>query len=117
MAPVECEAFMDAIVYTMMIDKVVDPNEMEKVEAFADQLPWVPAGGAAPHVRSAMLRALEYGNFQTQAEPYLMGLAMAFRTPEAKSYTRKACLKIIAADGEETRTETALKDILNRVFR
>lgn len=27
----ECEAFIDAVVYTMMVDKVIDPNEMEKV--------------------------------------------------------------------------------------
>ena len=117
MAQDECEAFMDAIVYTMMIDKVVDPDEMEKVEALADQLPWVPPGGAAAHVRTAMSRALEYGHFQTQAEPYLMGLAAGFRSAEARVYTRKACLKVIAADGEESRTEAALGEILNRVFR
>ena len=35
----ECEAFIDAVVYTMMADKVIDPNEMEKVEAFAEKLP------------------------------------------------------------------------------
>ena len=32
----ECEAFVDAVVYTMLADKVIDPDEMEAVEEFAE---------------------------------------------------------------------------------
>ena len=41
----DSEALIDAVVYTMMVDKVIDPDEMEKVEDFI-LLEGTPYGGA-----------------------------------------------------------------------
>tara|TARA_B100000959_G_scaffold138664_1_gene145728 strand:- start:229 stop:627 length:399 start_codon:yes stop_codon:yes gene_type:complete len=117
MEQVECEAFIDAVVYTMMVDKVIDPNEMEKVEGFADKLPWQGEHGVHDHVRQSITRALKNKNFITQAEPYLQECSARMKNPEARAYTRKACLKVVKADGEQTRTELALVGIADKVFQ
>jgi len=35
----ECEAFIDAVVYSMMIDRMIDENEVAKIKNEANQLP------------------------------------------------------------------------------
>ena len=116
MSPGQCEAFVDAIVYAMMADKVVDPDEMKKVEDLADKLPWSGPGSAAGYIRTAMVRATENQNFVHDAEPYLYQISVSLGSQEVREYTRKACLKVVAADGEETRTEAALVELINRAF-
>ena len=117
MEQVECEAFIDAVVYTMMVDKVIDPDEMNKVEELADKLPWQGGHGVHDYVRQSITRALKNKNFITQAEPYLQECSARLKNPEACAYTRKACNKIVDADGEQTRTELGLMEIANRVFQ
>jgi hypothetical protein len=116
MEQVECEAFIDAVVYTMMVDKVVDPDEMEKVEEFADKLPWQGEHGVHDYVRQSIIRAVENKNYITQAEPYLISCAGNIKSTDAREFTRKACIKIVNADGEQTRTEQGLMEIANKVF-
>ena len=112
----DSEALIDAVVYTMMVDKVIDPDEMEKVEDLSDKLHWKGEGSVEDYVRQSITRALENKNFNTQAEPYLQACAERMNNPEARKYTRKACLKMVNADGEQTRTESALTKIIDKVF-
>lgn len=112
----DSEALIDAVVYTMMVDKVIDPDEMEKVEDLSDKLYWKGEGSVEDYVRQSITRALENKNFITQAEPYLQECAARMKNPEAREYTRKACLKMVNADGEQTRTELALTEIIDKVF-
>ena len=112
----DSEALIDAVVYTMMVDKVIDPDEMEKVEDLSDKLYWKGEGSVEDYVRKSITRALENKNFNTQAEPYLQECAERLNNPEARKYTRKACLKMVNADVEQTRTESALTEIVVMVF-
>ena len=112
----DSEALIDAVVYTMMVDKVIDPDEMVKVEDLSDKLYWKGEGSVEDYVRKSITRALENKNFNTQAEPYLQECAERLNNPEARKYTRKACLKMVNADGEQTRTESALTEIVVMVF-
>jgi len=112
----ECEAFVDAVVYTMLADKVIDPDEMEAVEEFAEKLPWKSFDSVHNHVRNSLGRAAKNQNFMKQAEPYLAGIAARLKTSESRRYTRDACLKIVKADGEQSRTELALVELANRAF-
>ena len=112
----ECEAFVDAIVYTMLADKVIDPDEMEAVEKYAEKLPWKSPDSVHNHVRNSLGRAAKNQNFMKQAEPYLAGIAVRLKTSESRKYTRDACLIIVKADGEQSRTELALIELANRAF-
>ena len=62
----ECEAFVDAVVYTMLADKVIDPDEMEAVEEFAEKLPWKSFDSVHNHVRNSLGRAAKNQNFMKQ---------------------------------------------------
>ena len=112
----DSEALIDAVVYTMVVDKVIDPDEMEKVEDLSDKLHWKGEESVEDYVRQSITRALENKNFNTQAEPYLQACAERMNNPEVRKYTRKACLKMVNADGEQTRTESALTKIVDKVF-
>ena len=112
----ECEAFIDAVVYTMMVDKVIDPNEIEKVEAFAEKLPWQSPDSVHTYVRESIGRAVQNQNFMKQAGPYMAGIAARVQTPKAREYTRNACLEIVKADGKQSRTELALVELVNHAF-
>ena len=113
----DSEALIDTVVYTMMVDKVIDPDEMEKVEDLSGKLYWKGQGSVEDYVRQSITRALKNKNFITQAEPYLQECAARMKNPEARAYTRKACLKMVNADGEQTRTELALVEIVDKVFQ
>ncbi len=112
----DSEARIVAVVYTIMVVNVIDPDEMEKVEELSDKIYWKGEGSVEDYVRQSITRALENKNFNTQAEPYLQECAERMNNPEARKYTRKACLKMVNADGEQTRTESALTEIVDKVF-
>jgi len=117
MEQVESEALIDAVVYTMMVDKVIDPDEMENVEDLSDKLYWKGEGKIEEYVRQSITRALKNKNFMRQAEPYLQECSARLKNTEARAYTRKACLKMVKADGEQTRTELALVEIVDKVLQ
>ena len=64
----DSEALIDAVVYTMMVDKVIDPDEMEKVEDLSDKLYWKGEGSVEDYVRQSITRALENKNFNTRVK-------------------------------------------------
>ena len=117
MEQVECEAFIDAVVFAMMADKVVDPNEMKQVEEYAEKLPWQSAASVDNYVRQSLGKAAEIRNFTTQAEPYLQEIRGRLESRAARKYTRDACLVVAMADGETTRTEAWLNSVVKKVFR
>ncbi len=55
----ECEAFVDAIVYCMMVDRRIEPEEMELVEGKAELLPWKSTQPVAGFVRVSMAGAVQ----------------------------------------------------------
>ena len=112
----ECEAFIDAVVFAMMADRVVDPDEMEQVESYAAKLPWQSEASVDDYVRQSLAAAAQCRNFATQAEPYLRTIVNRMRSSEVRAYTRDACLSVTAADGETTRTEKALEELVKQVF-
>ena len=88
----------------------------KKVKGWSDKLYCKGEGKVEDYVPQSITRALENKNFNTQAESYFQACAVRMKNPESRKYTRKACLKMVNADGEKTRTELALTEIIDKVF-
>ena len=112
----ECEAFIDAVVYSMMIDRMIDENEAAKIKKEANQLPWKSSSPAVDYITESIRKAGKNLNFQRQAEPYCEEIATRIHSREAAVFTRKACLKVMHSDGEFKPVEEALEQLIDQVF-
>ena len=89
----DSEALIDSVVYTMMVDKVIDPDEMERWEDLSDKLYWKGEEKVEDYVRKSIIRALENKNFNTQAESYFQACALRMKNPESRKYTSQGLLE------------------------
>jgi len=112
----ECEAFIDAVVYSMMIDRMIDENEAAKIKKEANQLPWKSSSPAVDYITESIRKAGKNLNFQRQAEPYCEEIAGRIHSKEVRKFTRKACLKVMHSDGEFKPVEKALEQLIDQVF-
>ena len=112
----ECEAFIDAVVYSMMIDRMIDENEAAKIKKEANRLPWKSLNSVVDYITGSIRRAGKNLNFQRQAEPYCEEIAGRIKSEEVLKFTRKACLKVMHSDGEFKPVEKALEQLINQVF-
>jgi tellurite resistance protein len=112
----ECEAFIDAVVYSMMIDRMIDENEAAKIKKEANRLPWKSPSPVVDYITGSIRKAGNNLNFQRQAEPYCGEIAGKIRSKEAREFTRKACLKVMHSDGEFKPVEKALEQLIDQAF-
>ena len=112
----ECEAFIDAVVYSMMIDRMIDENEAAKIKKEANRLPWKSSSPVVDYITGSIQLAGKNLNFQRQAEPYCEEIASRIRSKEVRKFTRKACLKVMHSDGEFKPVEKALEQLIDQVF-
>ena len=112
----ECEAFIDAVVYSMMIDRMINEKEADNIKGKANRLPWKASRPATDFITDSIRRAGKNLNFQRQAEPYCEEIAGRIKSKEVLKFIRKACLKVMHSDGEFKPVEKALEQLIDQVF-
>ncbi len=112
----ECEAFIDAVVYSMMIDRMIDEKEADKIKTESNRLPWKSPNSVVDYITDSIRRAAKNLNFQRQAEPYCGEIANKIHSEAVREFTREACLKVMYSDGEFKPVEAALEQLIKQSF-
>jgi len=113
----ECEAFVDAIVYCMIVDRRIEPEEMELVEGKAHLLPWKSTQPVAEFVRESMTRAVQKMGLSDKAIEYCKDIRKRLRSEEVREYTLKMCERMVEEDGVTRASESQFLTLLTRRLR
>jgi len=104
----ESEAFIDAVVYAMLIDRRIDSNEEEELARQLDRLPWQSEVLKMDYVKSSSQEAGRNLSFEQKAAEYCAGIAGRLQREAAREVTLRACRNIVRSDGELKPVEQAL---------
>ena len=104
----ESEAFIDAVVYAMLIDRRIDSNEEEELARQLDRLPWQSEVLKMDYVKSSSQEAGRNLSFEQKSAEYCAGIAGRLQREAAREVTLRACRNIVRSDGELKSVEQAL---------
>ena len=108
---------MDAIVYCMIVDRRIEPEEMELVEGKAHLLPWKSTQPVAEFVRESMTRAVQKMGLSDKAIEYCKDIRKRLRSEEVREYTLKMCERMVEEDGVTRASESQFLTLLTRRLR
>lgn len=112
----ECEAFVDAVLYAMMIDQRIDSGEERELAKQLDGLPWQSEVQLVDYVKQSSLAAGDNLSFNQKASDYCAGIASRLKRDPARESTLLACRRIVRSDGELRPVEQALIQELRKAL-
>lgn len=112
----ECEAFVDAVLYAMMIDQRIDSGEERELAKQLDGLPWRSEVQLVDYVKQSSLAAGDNLSFNQKASDYCAGIASRLKRDPARESTLRACRRIVRSDGKLRPVEQALIQELRKAL-